>query len=232
MASPSDRSIIAVAPSSPSARPAARRGRGRGVALAKSRRNMLGQPVWSLALEDSETGARPSETSRHSDAVSGAGAVAPDELARIVGPAHDRERDGQRGSPRHVAAGDRDAAVARQAPARRPPTPARRRLESPRGTPSARYASPGSAPIAARSDSADASARWPISRGDSCAAAEVDAVDERVDRGHGVAARPDHRGVVAQPPDHPRAVARQAPARARRSARARASAETVDQRWR
>ena len=79
----------------------------------------------------------------------------------------------------------------------------------PGGSPSDISASPGAAPIAARSESAARQRAVADLLAAQLRAAEVDAVDHRVERGDGVAACPDHGRVIADPPHHARVVRRQ-----------------------
>ena len=206
-----------------SARPSRQPRERAGVALAQRRRHLL--LAGAAARPSSRASPAPAPPSAPVTATRSPGA-APSRPTSSAGsrPADDRERHASAPRPRDVAAGDRDAAAPRQ---RARPADERERvraLGASRGSPSARYASPGSAPIAARSDSAAASARWPISSGCELRAAEVDAVDHRVDRGDGVAARA--RTTAASSPSQrtTRGVSRVRAARAPRSARARATA--------
>ena len=112
-------------------------------------------------------------------------AVAPDELLGALRPADGRDRDRQRGGERRRRrrAIDR-AGRGRERDRRR--APARAPASSPKSAGSAQQRGrprPASAPIAARSESAPASARWPTSAGlaQPSLEAEVDALDHRVD---------------------------------------------------
>ena len=144
-----------------------RRGAASGRSVARARARRRPARAQRAALEDREAGAAPPERAGHPDEVARAARRRGRRAhPRIVGPADDRDdRDVSAGAARDVAAGDRHAAVVRPASGRRARARAPRPVRSPRGSPSARYASPGSAPIAARSDSAAASARWPMSAG-------------------------------------------------------------------
>ena len=173
VASPSERSIIACTPGRASARPSPRRGNGR---LGPRRRALPVTPTRS------PTRARRARRAR----------------AVSIGPADDRHGHGQHrrattSPPAIVVLGAR-----RQL--RAPRTSSSARLSRrPRGeTPSAMYASPARAPIAARSDSAPASARWPTSAGRRPAVvqAKVHALDHRVHRGHAQRAAGAHHGRV------------------------------------
>ena len=116
------------------------------------------------AVQQGQARAGAAERAGDRDQVPRSRAVAADQRAGIVRPADDGDGHRQRLRARHVAARDRRAVAAADlmGAARR----ARARLGARvAGRQSAMYASPGSHAIAARSDSAEAIARHPISSG-------------------------------------------------------------------
>ena len=114
VARPSDRSIIARAPSSDSARPASRRGPGRAY-RSRSASGYAGVEARAgAAVEHGEARTGAPERACDCHPVARSRAVARDQLPRVPGPADDRERHRQRGRASDVAAGDRHPDLRRQ----------------------------------------------------------------------------------------------------------------------
>ena len=160
VAIPSERSIIACAPPrrARGPRPAAAAGAGSAATSSRvpsrGRRGSRGPAPASPSVPVTPTSRRAARRrARRAPRL-------------VVGPADDGHRDRQRGRARDVAAGDRRAASAARAPPRRAPAASTRVVAEARRQHRARgRPRPASAPIAARSDSAPASARWPTSAG-------------------------------------------------------------------
>ena len=145
-----------------------------------------------------QPGSRAAERTGYADQVAGPRSVAPDQLAGVVDPADDRERDDQCRRRGDVAAGDRHAELPRE---RRGAGDHRPRLFQIR--------SAGQAERQVRLRPAGNAHRGQVGqrRGERAAAdllrsqlraAEVNAVHHRVHRGDGIAAPADDRGVVAE----------------------------------
>ena len=158
-----------VAPACDRSRPSSIRGVGRAYRPCSSVARSLGQiPAGGARFEQRESGPGAAERAGHGHEIPRARAVAPDERAGILGPADHGHRQGKTRRRGYVPPRDRHAMLARQ-------RVLARAIASgvwgsiPSGTPSTRYASEASLPIAARSDSAPARARCPISPGESWA---------------------------------------------------------------
>ena len=168
----------------------------------RSSRRSLSARARGTPLEHRQRGRGGAERAGHADQVARPRAVAPDQLVLVLGPADDGHRYRQRrGRARRRRRRSPCSVAARERAVRRARARARRSSAKPAGRPSARYASPGCAPIAARSDSAEASARWPTSAAlaQPSLQAEVRALDHRVDGdgAHGQrSARPPRRRPV------------------------------------
>ena len=198
-ARPSERSIIACAPARASARPSRQARLGPQVAarervgpVARGRRGSPGRRRTRRACPVTPTRSPGRAPPRRTS------------CGLVVGPADDGDRERQHRRRRDVAADERDAAaLGERSPSRRRAR-ARRPRRSPAGMPSTTYASPGSAPIAARSDSAPASARWPASAAlavaprRKCTPSTIASVDVTRQR-----ARAHDGGVVAAADEHP-----------------------------
>ena len=83
------------------------RAAGRQTRLGAQVRGDEGVGTARPSLEHRQAGRGPAERARDAHAVARAGAVAPDELVLVVGPAHDGDRDRQHRRAHEIAAGDR-----------------------------------------------------------------------------------------------------------------------------
>ena len=159
MASPSLRSIIALAPAAASARPSARRGRGR-----RWRAHQLGRLALA-ALEQRATGLRAAQLAGHADEIARAGAVAarparPRSSAQPVTATVTTSAGPATTSPPAIVVSHSRGELLHRA--RR----ARARPRSPAAARATRTPRRVRAPIAARSESAVASAFQPTSAGE------------------------------------------------------------------
>ena len=77
---------------------------------AKIGGDQLVRPV-GTAVQQREPGRRRAERPCDADPIARPRAVAAGQLGLVVGPSHDRDRERQRGRPRHVATADRHAGV-------------------------------------------------------------------------------------------------------------------------
>ena len=178
VASPSLRSIIAVAPAAASARPS-REPRPRPQVARRTSAASAGVPPLSSSPPP---GLGAAQLAGHADEVARPRAVAARRARPPIGPAGHRhgQHEHRAAPPRRRPRSSRRVSLASSSIAVRP---ARARSSKSGGQHHRHVRLAGSAPIAARSDSAVASAFQPTSRRRVGGAPEVHAVDERVDRG-------------------------------------------------